>query len=515
MSKLKLPKPNPIIFSVFITGACVLIVEIVAVRVLSPHYGNTIFTFSSVITVILSALSIGYYFGGKLADLRPSPKWFYGIILISGIALLGFHFLSILALPILSFVLPLTSGPLISSLLLFLFPALLLGTLSPYAIKLETIHLKEQGIGNISGKIFFWSTLGSITGSLLSGFFLIPRFGINNIFIGTSVVLVILGSVPLLLTNFKKFRLIFLLSIFVLIFFATNYSTSETKTKAVYSKDGVYEKIEIYDDFQAGRPTRFFKQDKSSSAAMFLDSNDPKDLVYDYSKYYSIYKIIKPDIKNTLIIGGGAYSIPKTLLAESPDIYVDVAEIEPSLFELSKKYFNLKENPRLKNYIQDGRRLLKDSDKQYDLIFSDVYYSLFSVPAHFTTQEFFKLAKQKLSRDGFFIANFIGDLSDSSPSLTMSEIKTFKSVFQNSYFFAVRSTEETKSQNIIFVGIKNNQPIDFESNSITQNSNPFLRSLKNKEIEIGKLDLSPHLILTDNFSPVEYLTSQVLKRKIN
>ena len=97
----------------------------------------------------------------------------------------------------------------------------------------------------------------------------------------------------------------------------------------------------------------------------------------------------------------------------------------------------------------------------------------------------------------------------------MSEIKTFKSVFQNSYFFAVRSTEENKSQNLIFVGIKNNRPIDFESDSITQNSNPLLRSLKNKEIEIYKLDLYPHLILTDDFSPVEYLTSQVLKRKIN
>src|SRR3990167_7445723 len=118
-------KHNLLPVSVFITGSCVLIVEVVAVRALSPHYGNTIFTVSSVISVILAALSIGYYVGGKFADRHPSLQWFFGIILISGLLVLVFHFFSLVILPILSISLSLTSGPLISSLLLFLVPALL------------------------------------------------------------------------------------------------------------------------------------------------------------------------------------------------------------------------------------------------------------------------------------------------------------------------------------------------------------------------------------------------------
>src|SRR5688572_13552275 len=126
---------NILPFVVFITGACILIIEIVATRVLSPFYGNTIFTVSSVISVILAALSMGYYAGGRFADQYPSLRWFFGIILLSGLVLLLFHFLGVILLPVLSYAPSISVSPLISSLLLFFFPAFLLGTLSPYAVK--------------------------------------------------------------------------------------------------------------------------------------------------------------------------------------------------------------------------------------------------------------------------------------------------------------------------------------------------------------------------------------------
>src|SRR3990170_6134790 len=109
----KFLKQNLLSVSVFITGACVLIVEVVALRVLSPHYGNTIFTVSSVISVILAALSIGYYAGGKLADRYPSLRWFFGIILVSGLVVIALHLLGTLILPTLSATLSLASGPLV------------------------------------------------------------------------------------------------------------------------------------------------------------------------------------------------------------------------------------------------------------------------------------------------------------------------------------------------------------------------------------------------------------------
>jgi len=508
----KFLKQNLLLISVFITGACVLTIEIVAVRVLSPHYGNTIFTVSSVISVILAALSIGYYAGGKFADKHPSLRWFFGIILVSGLVVLAIHFLGLFILPILSVALSLASGPLVSSLLLFLVPAILLGTLSPYAIKLQSVQVPEQGVGSVSGKIFFWSTLGSIIGSLLAGFVLIPNFGIDSIFIATGVALFLLGFIPLVAFGFDKKRLTKSVLAVLILVGITTFAVQQIKGDALYSKDGIYEKITIYDSTQGSRPIRVFQQDRSASGAMFLDSKDPTDLVYEYTKYYSLYKIFKPDIQNALVIGGGAYSIPKALIAELPNATIDVSEIEPSLFDLAKQHFNVEDNPNLNNYTEDGRRLLRDSDKKYDLIFSDVYYSLFSIPAHFTTQEFFTIAKEKLSDDGVFIANLIGDLSRQKPSLIFAEIKTFQSVFPNSYFFAIETPEKTDSQNIIFVGYNSEKKIDLSAASILQNSNPVINSLRNKVININRYNLDSYPILTDNYSPVEYLTAEVLYR---
>jgi len=489
-----------------------LIVEIAAVRVLSPFFGNTIFTVSSVISVILAALSFGYYYGGKLADKQPSFFWFFNIILISGFILLSFHSAGQLLLPFLGSLFSLSAGPLISSLILFFLPAFLLGLLSPFAVKLQSVNYPEQGIGTVAGNIFFWSTLGSISGSLSAGFLFIPYFGVNEVIIGTGTVLFFLGLSGLLIFGKKKGLISSLLLFFLVILSASFLSSYVLAEDVLYQKDGVYEKITIFDNWHNGRPARFFQQDKSTSGAMFLDTNDPTDLVYDYTKYYALYKIFSPEIKNVLVIGGGAYSIPKALLEDLPEANVDVSEIEPSLFELAKKYFNLKDNSRLKNYTEDGRRLLSSSEKKYDLIFSDVYYSLYSIPSHFTTREFFEIAKNRLDQDGIFIANMIGNLSRQEPSLIMSEIKTFKSVFENSYFFAVNSPKTTNSQNIIFAGYKSEKMIDFSAPEIISNPNPIISSLRDKAINIKRFEFSSHPVLTDNYSPVEYLTGKILQK---
>lgn len=504
---------NFLFLTVFITGAAVLIVEVVAMRILSPYFGNTIFTDSSVITVILAALSVGYYVGGKFADSHPSASWFFGIILLSGLFLLLLHFFSAVVLAILSIVFSIIIGPLASSFVLFFFPALLLGTLSPYAIKLQSIYFPGQGVGTVAGKVFFWSTLGSIAGSLSTGFVLIPNFGVDQIIISTGIVLFFLGFLPLIKIGVDKKNLYKFLVAFFIITASTVFIGYQTDKNIVYSKDGVYEKITIRDGDYKNRPVRFFQQDHSLSGGMFLDSDNPADLMFDYTKYYSLYKIFTPDIKNVLIIGGGAYSIPKAILQELPDATIDVSEIEPSLFDLAKKYFGVADSPRLHNYTEDGRRLLTFSDKKYDMIFSDVYFSLYSVPVHFTTQEFFKIVKGKLNKDGILVINIIGDLSPDRRSLIMSEIKTLQTIFDNSYFFAVESPKKIGVQNIMAVGYNSGKKIDLNDLFVTNHKDSFIRDLKNKVISIDKFDLSSQLVLTDNFAPVEYLTAKILNRK--
>lgn len=494
---------------VFLTGACVLVIEIVATRILSPYFGNTIFTVSSVISTVLAALSIGYYVGGKLADKYPKEKVFYSIILMSGISVIFLQFLKLFFLPLIGYKLSITSGPIVAACILFFLPSILLGTLSPFAIKLQAQRFPEKGLGSISGEMFFWSTLGSIVGSLKTGFILIPVLGINQIIFAVATVLIALGLFPLIHRIFKKKS--FLISSVILfigiIVLSKASSITSTKVKTLYTKDGIYERITIYDGKYTAEPARFFQQDRSTSGGMFLNSDKS---LYPYSDYYALYKIFKPEVKQALIIGGGAYTIPKLMLHELPNAYIDVSEIEPSLFELAKKYFKLPNSQRITNYTDDGRRLLHDTNKKYDLIFSDVYYSLFSIPVHFTTQEFFQLAKNKLSTDGIFVANLIGTVSRQEPSLIMSEIKTFQTIFPNSYFFAVDSPIKSGSQNIIFIGYNSTKKIDF--NQLSTND-IFLKSLKQKQINPDRFELSPYPILTDNYAPIDTLTGDLLQKK--
>src|SRR3989338_9784720 len=227
---------------VFLTGGSVLVLEVAATRVLAPYFGNTIYTVSSIIGVILMALSLGYYFGGHLADSRPDVRWFYGIILISGLTVILLEAIIIFILPVLGNSLSLIYGPLVTAFILFFLPAALLGTLSPYAIKLQSQAFPNQGIGSTSGVIFFWSTLGSIAGSLLTGFVFIPNFGVDKIIMGVGLLLGIIGLLPLITrcNKVKYFSLIisgafvFSLEVAILDFHNDNI---------VYSRDGVYEKL--------------------------------------------------------------------------------------------------------------------------------------------------------------------------------------------------------------------------------------------------------------------------------
>lgn len=495
--------------TVFLTGAGVLVVEIVANRILSPYFGSTIFTVSSVISVVLAALSLGYYLGGRFADRKPTWTAFYSIVLAGGISVFILYWLQILLLPSLGNMLPLTFGPLVASVLLLFIPSFTLGMLSPFAIKLQQLANKDQGIGTISGEIFFYSTLGSIFGSLLAGYVLIPHVGVRAAIMGVGVVLVALGIGPLLALGVdKRFlrKLCFVIGAGVLVSLLVNPIPPQT----VYSHDGIYEKIAIRDGMHKGKPTRFLFQDRSASGAMYLDSDE---LVYGYTQYYVLHELFTPQVTRALVIGGGAYSIPKALLHDLPDATVDVSEIEPSLVKLSEQYFNLpKDDPRLNHFIEDGRRHLHDTTKPYDVIFGDAYHSLYSVPTHLTTKEFFETVYDKLNDNGIFIMNIIGSLDPQPPSVVLSELRTLQSVFPNVYLFAVDSPNILDVQNLVVVAHKNEQKMVFDEQLLQTNQHAIIQNLAKQQVRLEPLNLENYPLVTDDFAPVEYWTAQLLRR---
>lgn len=499
-----------LLFIIFLTGAAVLVIEITATRLLSMYFGNTIYTTSSIISVILLALSFGYFMGGRLADKSGSEFLFYQIISLSGLSIFLLHLLHVHIIPQISSDYSLRDGPLVSSMVLFLLPGALLGMLSPIVAKLQKKRVKKQGIGQITGNVFFWSTLGSIVGSLSAGFYLIPQYAISQIIVGVASVLFVLGLLGMLFPWRKGTSggiiLVLLLTIPLVHASLVSFNTSERYSSVVHRIQGLYDNIVIYDGEYHGVKTRFLQQAIDSSGAMYLTSDEP---VYDYTKYYEIYKLGASDPKRALVIGGGAYSVPKALLQEDPKINVDVAEVEPNLFILGQKYFDVPKNPRLKNYVEDGRRLLQRSENTYDLIFSDAFR--FSIPPHLTTKEFFELSKSKLAPGGVFVANVLGHLHEKQPSFLFSEIKTFKNVFPNSYFFAVDSLDADYPQNIIMVGYNGDEGRNLLA---VDTDKPFLSTLEAKRIHIEAYDLSNHPVLTDDYAPVDYFVSQMVTEEL-
>lgn len=489
---------NYLFIYVFITGAIVLVVEILALRILSPYFGNTLYSTSSVISVVLGALSLGYYVGGKLADKYRSRSLFFLLIVLGGLLIEFAQLVSIFLLPSISNSYDIAGGPLVASMILFFIPSLILGTLSPYAVSLSKSVHKKSGVGSVAGNIFFFSTLGSIFGSLLTAFFLIPNFGVSDIMIGSGVLLVLIGGIPLLLGSairFIRFLPVYIVSILLIIgSLLLNHLMNQ---QYVYIKDGVYTRIAIVDSNDA----RYLMLDKNFSSAIDLQTHK---IIFDYTKYYALYKLLDINIKNALFIGGGSYTMPKALEVEKPNALIEVSEIEPELFDISKKFFSLPRDTKVLSYTEDGRRFLRKSPTKYDYIFSDVYYSLYSVPTHFTTKEFFELAKNRLADDGIFIANLIGSLSNDQ-SFVMSEILTFNSVFPNSYTFAVNDPNSFDSQNIILLGLNSANtlpPSKFTNESLTQAGLGFVSG---KLIDTDQFDISHQKLLTDNYAPVDYL----------
>jgi len=342
---------------------------------------------------------------------------------------------------------------------------------------------------------------------------LIPYFGISKVIIYTGSLLLVIGFLGIWFFKnnerkiyLKKFKLFFFL--IIALFFSLNHSFLPKPEFIIFQKDGLYSQITIEDILIQDRKARALRLDRSYEGAVFLESDE---LPFEYTKYYVIYEIVNPQAEKALFLGGGAYSTPRRLLLSQNNIKrVDAVEIEPILYQLAQQYFKLQEDPRLFNHIADGRRFLKETNENYDLIFADVYYSIYSIPIHFTTREFFSLTKSRLSENGIFLMNIIGKLEGKGSLLLLSEIKTFRSVFKNSYLFAVDSPSKKGLQNFILLGLKNDsQKIDFGSEQILENENEIIRNLPEKLIKPESLSLDSALTLTDDFAPIEYLTAKL------
>ncbi len=397
-------------------------------------------------------------------------------------------------------------NPLIASSIYFLPPGIFLGTISPYVIRLAATALST--VGSTAGTLYAISTCGSIFGTLLTAFYLIPLMGVTNIIHSMGITLVCLSLlvVPLLrLRSIAVGRAVTALSIIGSIAIPWP-SIVWARLKTLLEKDTFYHRIRVEEDDEA----RYMYFDRTLQSAMNL--KDPTTLRLIYSRYTSLGFTFRPDAKRILIIGLGGGSIPKKLQKEFPSLEIDVVEIDPEVIQIAKNHFNVRESNRLHLHAQDGRLFLTRTANQYDIILLDAYYAD-AMPFHLATREFFELAQRKLTPNGIVVADLISAVTGPSGKIARAFVKTERRVFPQTYVFAARRAENVSTdtiQNIIVVATKDKQRLEIKEivkRSIALNKGLFPDPIQDIGVAYydGPLPDQDVPVLTDDYAPTDNL----------
>lgn len=487
---------------VFLCGGVVMILELVGSRILAPYLGTSIVVWTSLIGIILASLSIGYWYGGRLADRRPTDRAFAVIILISAalvalIPLLKGPVLDLLQRTVANF----SINAILATIILFAPPSIALGMVSPYAVRLRMENLTTSGA--TVGRLYAISTIGSIAGTFLAGFYLIAYFG------STKILLVLAGI--LLVTSALAYgrglmaaRAVLLLALIAIFVFLSGQEFV-LANQGILNIDTRYSRVTIHpsvDPVSGRRTLAMVTNPQETQSAMYID--DPADLVLRYTRFYRMVHHFRPDVQSALMIGGAGYSYPKNYLASFPQARLDVVEIDPDFTRLAREHFRLGSDPRLTVYHEDGRTYLNRTTAKYDVIFGDAFSSFYSVPYQLTTIETVRRIHAALNDNGIVLMNIISSIEGETGEFLRAEFNTYRAVFPQVHLFAVRSPEQgVEVQNVMLVAFKSSAEPSFVSSN-----SEMKRYLAHRWTKPVAADMP---ILTDDHAPVDTYMLKVIR----
>ncbi len=499
-------RPNLI---VFVSNACIMIVELVAGRLIAPFVGVALYTWTSVIGVILAGISLGNYVGGKVADRFASRRTLGLVFIVAGLASLSIlittRYIGDAGTPV--------TWPLILRILfftsaIFLLPSAILGAISPLVIKLTLQDLSKTG--NVVGKIYAYSALGSILGTFATGFFLISWFGTRTIVLAVSLVLMALGALlgdwgrrpqPVL---FLATALLAGSSIFAQVqgllasncLRETNYFCIRVREQVV--EDGAFVQVLILDRL----------------VHSYTSLTDPTRLVYAYEKVYAEiarYVARRHQPLRALFIGGGGYTFPKYLEAIFPDSQLEVAEIDPGVTQTAYDHLGLSSSTLIRTTNVDARMFLAnlDREKRYDLVLGDAFND-YSVPYHLTTREFNDLVAAHLSDDGVYAVNLI---DGRHTEFLRSYLRTARLTFAHVYLVPAGFSWETDVRTTHVV-VMSQRALDLSEFDAIEGIDGVQRvkAWRVPEERVAALLASdPQVILTDDYVPVDQFLATVFE----
>jgi spermidine synthase len=490
-------------FIVFLSGAAVMGVEIMASRLFAPAFGNSIFVWGSLIGVIMLALAIGYWIGGKRADKIASYSALSNIVLASGTFVVFIPIATPYVLELVRYVgIGETYGPLLASILLLTGPTILLGMVSPYAIRLSASDLVNLGF--VSGSLSSINTAGGIFGTFFTVFILIPNFGTREIIYSIGVLLI---AVSLIERDWKdRLFLIFLVFLFLVPVELIGVRLKILGGDVILRKETPYSTLTVMDNNEEDK--RYMFLNNMAHSSMYLNGSTKAAIVY--TDYFNLAFGYNTKIENVLFIGGGGFSGPKQFLELYPWTKIDVVELDPFVVDAAYEFFQVpRNNPRLQIYIMDGRSFL-DKAGIYDLIVLDAYSHTY-VPFHLMTIEFHQQLREHLSNNGVLISNLISSFVGDTSELMWSEVKTINQVYPKVCLYSTLDASEATVRNVILVASVENKTVSSDdfNNSISQVlENPIHIQRYYKSMYKGE-PFGRQLILKDNFAPVESLLNPV------
>ncbi len=495
---------------VFTASACTLILEIVAGRILAPVIGVSLYTWTSIIGVVLAGISVGNYIGGVVADRYPSR-------LTLGIILLGAGIFTVTILPLIE-----VTGDLVKDLpillrivaltaVLFLPVSVILGMVTPVVIKL---HLRELSqTGNVVGRFYAISTAGSILGVFLTGFVLIQWIGTRPIVLGVAIVLFVIA---LLFGDLWKARLKVpaVLAVAVAVV-AVSLSFTFDWLDSGCQEESNYFCITIREREIQGHRVRTLTLDQLLHSYVALD--DPTFLVYGYEKVTADFVALQDtriDSPNVLFIGGGGYTMPKLIETRYPNWSVEVIEIDPEVTEVAHAYFALPRDTSIVTYNVDARMKARElTENTYDMIVGDAFND-FSVPYQLTTMEFNERVKKLLKPEGIFIVNIVDNLT--TGRFLRAYVHTLSQTFDQVYVLRDDDLwENDPRSNVTYVVVGTDSRVTerdlISANEIVGWHDPVSRFMPD-DVRRRWFSREDPILLTDGFVPVDQMLAHLYLR---
>ncbi|HZM24376.1 MAG TPA: fused MFS/spermidine synthase [Anaerolineales bacterium] len=503
-----------ILFTVFISGMTTLAAELAAARLIGNVFGTSNIVWASIIGLILIYLTAGYFLGGKWADANPTPAAMYRV-LAWGAFTLGL--VPYIAGPVLrsaasafdALQVGILGASFVAVLILFIIPITLLGTISPFSIRLsvqDTAHA-----GQTSGQIYAISTLGSFIGTFLPTLVTIPAIGTKNTFLLFSMILLVVALIGL--ARFANTREMFKhvwmpIALILIAVFSTGQSLKSSAGQ-IYETESAYNYIQVQQ--QNGFTILRLNEGQGVHSIYRPDTlqyNGPWDQ-FLVSPYF--YADRKPsDVKRIAIVGLAAGTTARQMTAVYGNIPIDGYELDPKIVEVGQKYFDMT-MPNLNIIIGDGRLNLERSQQKYDIIAVDAYRPPY-IPPHMTTREFFEICAAHLSENGVLTLNSASVPGDRR--LINGLATTMGTIFPSIYTVDIPGSLNT----MIFATKQQTTPEDFAANLVALSQDTSVHPLLISTMQVTFANLKTGYdttqVFTDDHAPIEWIVNDMVIRFI-